>query len=91
VVTRQRSDERFGRPALGGDVQEKLTDHGIASAATDLMNERANLLVARPVQPELFGNRGYASVRLRDRTLPVVELRNRRYEASVEAGCATDH
>jgi hypothetical protein len=71
---------------LERDVEENLTDYGIAPTAAQLVNERPNLLVTWPPQPESFGNRGYTPVGLSYWTVLVVEVRNRRYEASAEAG-----
>ena len=78
--------ERGRRTSSEGDVQEDVPRGRPAPSTTGLMDDPADLLVARPGQAKRVGDEPDPSVRLRDPHGRVVEALDRGDETDVGSG-----
>jgi hypothetical protein len=65
--------ERGRGPHPEGDVEQDVSRRGAPATPPRIVDDHANLLVARPGQGERLGYQAHPAVRLGDRDEPVVE------------------
>lgn len=84
-------DKSLRRTAAERDVEQDLTNLGITLAGSELVQDGASLLIARPRKAELLGNGTHQSIRLCNRAGPIVDSRYRPNETSIDPRCALNH
>ena len=84
-------DERLWSAAARRDVEQDLTDLVVAFARSQLVEDGADLLIARASKCKLFRNRSHSAIRLCDGATSVVDPCNRRDKAGIDPRSAPNH